>query len=200
MHLKHILRQVEPDRDYLRHDRPPLWIVADQPWHIDAVGGRLHHQRPLHVIDQDMADETRSTRSLSSGERFLISLSLALALSGLGGRGALSETLFIDEGFGSLDAASLDMAIDALEALQGQGRTIGIISHVGAMKDRIPNQIRVRPAGPGRSECNDPLKLSSCYKGERGNGPQEWRCGCGQAEISPRIFFMPACKNGSEWM
>lgn len=115
-----------------------------------AVGGA--GDLALHVIDRDMADEVRSTRSLSGGERFLISLSLALALSGLGGRGGLSETLFIDEGFGTLDADDLDMAIDALETLQGQGRAIGVISHVGAMKDRIPAQIRVRPAGPGRSE------------------------------------------------
>ncbi|WP_411840033.1 AAA family ATPase [Paracoccus sp. ME4] len=115
-----------------------------------AVGGA--GDLALHVIDRDMADEVRSTRSLSGGERFLISLSLALALSGLGGRGGLSETLFIDEGFGTLDADDLNMAIDALETLQGQGRAIGVISHVGAMKDRIPAQIRVRPAGPGRSE------------------------------------------------
>ena len=46
MHLKHVLRQVEPDRGNLRHDRPPLWILADPPWHIDAVGGRLQHQSP----------------------------------------------------------------------------------------------------------------------------------------------------------
>ncbi|MEY8800241.1 AAA family ATPase [Leisingera sp. XS_AS12] len=105
----------------------------------------------LHVIDHDMGDEIRSTRSLSGGERFLISLSLALALSGLGRQGAIAATLFIDEGFGSLDADSLDIAIEALEALQSQGRTIGVISHVEAMKDRIPVQVQVRRTGSGRS-------------------------------------------------
>ena len=105
----------------------------------------------LHVIDTDMAGEVRSTRSLSGGERFLVSLSLALALSRMGGQGGVPTTLFIDEGFGSLDAASLDLAIDALERLQSQGRTIGVISHVDAMKERIPVQVRVSNRGGGRS-------------------------------------------------
>ena len=98
-----------------------------------------------------MGDEERATRSLSGGERFLVSLALALALSQMVGRGGLAATLFIDEGFGALDSASLDLAIDALEALQAMGRTVGVISHVEAMKDRIPVQIRVRRQGGGRS-------------------------------------------------
>ncbi|MCT4657260.1 MAG: AAA family ATPase [Cohaesibacter sp.] len=106
----------------------------------------------LHVVDDYMAGEVRSTRSLSGGERFLISLALALALSTIGGRGSLASMLFIDEGFGTLDADSLEMAINALEALQAQGRTIGVISHVQAMKDRIPVQIRIKPQGGGESE------------------------------------------------
>ncbi|MFD0857561.1 AAA family ATPase [Roseovarius aquimarinus] len=106
----------------------------------------------LHVIDEDMAGEIRSTRSLSGGERFLVSLALALALGAVAGTGAIAGTLFIDEGFGTLDAASLDMAIDALEALQAQGRTIGVISHVQAMQDRIPVQIRIKARGAGASE------------------------------------------------
>ncbi|OCX63112.1 hypothetical protein BFP70_12935 [Thioclava sp. SK-1] len=106
----------------------------------------------LHVIDRDMAGDIRPSRLLSGGERFLVSLSLALALSGMGTRGALAGTLFIDEGFGSLDAESLDLAIDALERLQAQGRTIGVISHVQAMKDRIPVQLQVTKSGGGASE------------------------------------------------
>ncbi|KHA53772.1 AAA family ATPase [Sulfitobacter geojensis] len=106
----------------------------------------------LHVIDRDMAGDARPTRLMSGGERFLISLALALALSGMGNRGALVGTLFIDEGFGSLDADSLDLAIDALERLQAQGRTIGVISHVQAMKDRIPVQVQVSKTGGGASE------------------------------------------------
>ena len=105
----------------------------------------------LTIVDRDMGDEVRSTRSLSGGERFLASLALALALSGLEGRRSFVDTLFVDEGFGSLDAATLDVAIDALEGLQSEGRKVGVISHVAAMHDRIPVQIRVEKAGAGRS-------------------------------------------------
>lgn len=108
----------------------------------------------LHIIDRDMADDVRPTRLLSGGERFLVSLALALALSGMGTRGVLAGTLFIDEGFGSLDSDSLDLAIDALEHLQAQGRTIGVISHVQAMKDRIPVQLQVQKTGGGASEID----------------------------------------------
>ena len=105
----------------------------------------------LQVEDIDMGGEARATRSLSGGERFLVSLALALALSRMGGKGGLAATLFIDEGFGSLDAASLDLAIDALEGLQSQGRQVGVISHVEAMKDRIPVRITVTKQGSGKS-------------------------------------------------
>ncbi|WP_138422372.1 AAA family ATPase [Maritimibacter alexandrii] len=108
----------------------------------------------LHIIDRDMADDVRPTRLLSGGERFLVSLALALALSGMGTRGVLAGTLFIDEGFGSLDTDSLDLAIDALERLQAEGRTIGVISHVQAMKDRIPVQLQVQKTGGGASEID----------------------------------------------
>ena len=108
----------------------------------------------LHVVDEHMAGEIRSTRSLSGGEKFLVSLSLALALSSIGSRGTISSMLFIDEGFGTLDADSLEMAISTLEALQAQGRTIGVISHVQAMKDSIPAQIQVKAQGSGASEVH----------------------------------------------
>jgi len=105
----------------------------------------------IQVIDQDMADEMRGIRSLSGGERFLVSLAMALALSTLGAGKALIETLFIDEGFGSLDPESLDMALEGLEALRSQGRLIGVISHVEAMRERIPVQLVVQKKGAGRS-------------------------------------------------
>ena len=105
----------------------------------------------LHVVDRDMGDEVRTTRSLSGGERFLVSLALALALSGLEGRHSFVDTLFIDEGFGSLDAETLDLAVDALETLQGTGRKVGVITHVAAMMDRIAVQVRVEKRGSGRS-------------------------------------------------
>jgi exonuclease SbcC len=105
----------------------------------------------LSVVDRDMGAEKRGTRSLSGGERFLVSLSLAIALSGLEGRQSFVDTLFIDEGFGSLDAETLDIAVDALECLHGQGRKVGVITHVAAMIERIAVQVRVEKHGYGRS-------------------------------------------------
>jgi exonuclease SbcC len=105
----------------------------------------------LVVIDRDLADETRATVSLSGGERFLVSLALALALSGLEGKDGFVETLFIDEGFGTLDAETLDVALDALERLRASGRKVGVISHVEAMQERIPVRIVIDKRGGGRS-------------------------------------------------
>lgn len=117
----------------------------------------------LHVIDRDMGGEVRATRSLSGGERFLVSLSLALALSGLEGRASFVDTLFIDEGFGSLDAETLDIAVDALETLQGRGQKVGVITHVAAMIDRIAVQVRVEKRGGGRSEVRISTALASTW-------------------------------------
>jgi exonuclease SbcC len=98
-----------------------------------------------------MGDEARAPRSLSGGERFLLALALALGLSKLGAGRSVVETLFIDEGFGSLDPQSLDRAMQGLEALQGEGRAVGVITHVEAMKERIATQVLVEPQGGGRS-------------------------------------------------
>jgi exonuclease SbcC len=105
----------------------------------------------LQIVDRDLGEERRSTRSLSGGERFLASLALALALAGLEGRDSFVDTLFIDEGFGALDAATLDVAIDALENLQGQGRKVGVISHVESLQSRIATKICVERRGGGIS-------------------------------------------------
>jgi DNA repair protein SbcC/Rad50 len=105
----------------------------------------------LQIVDRDLGDERRSTRSLSGGERFLASLALALALAGLEGRDSFVDTLFIDEGFGALDSATLDVAIDALETLQGQGRKVGVISHVDQLQSRIATKICVERRGGGLS-------------------------------------------------
>ncbi|WP_353981628.1 AAA family ATPase [Salinicola endophyticus] len=104
------------------------------------------------VIDGDMADERRSVHSLSGGETFLVSLALALGLASMASHQLAIESLFIDEGFGSLDPASLALAMDALDGLQAQGRRVGVISHVQEMHERIPLQIRVEPKGNGASE------------------------------------------------
>lgn len=105
----------------------------------------------LQIVDRELGDERRSTRSLSGGERFLASLALALALAGLEGRNSFVDTLFIDEGFGALDSATLDIAIDALETLQGQGRRVGVISHVDSLQQRIATKICVERRGGGVS-------------------------------------------------
>jgi exonuclease SbcC len=90
--------------------------------------------------------------TLSGGESFLVSLALALGLSDLAGRRTQIRSLFIDEGFGTLDADTLDTAISTLENLQADGKTIGIISHVEALKERIATQIRVRRLAGGVSK------------------------------------------------
>lgn len=105
----------------------------------------------LQVIDLDMLSEVRSVHSLSGGESFLISLSLALGLSSLSSNKMRVESLFIDEGFGSLDAETLRTAMDALERLQTQGRKIGVISHVTEMTERISTQIKVIKSSNGKS-------------------------------------------------
>ena len=105
----------------------------------------------LQVIDRDMCDEVRTVHSLSGGESFLVSLALALGLSSLSSNRMKVESLFIDEGFGSLDADTLRIAMEALENLRTQGRKIGVISHVQEMTERISAQIRVNRSGNGRS-------------------------------------------------
>ncbi|MEG1070190.1 MAG: AAA family ATPase [Akkermansia sp.] len=106
----------------------------------------------LQVVDLDMLSEIRSVHSLSGGESFLISLALALGLSSLSSNRMRIESLFIDEGFGSLDADTLRVAMDALERLQTQGRKIGVISHVAEMTERITTQIKVIKSSNGRSK------------------------------------------------
>ena len=105
----------------------------------------------LQIIDHDQADTVRPMASLSGGESFLVSLALALGLSELAGHKARIESLFIDEGFGTLDPDALNTALDALERLQHSGKMIGIISHVSDLKERIGTQIRVRPGAGGNS-------------------------------------------------
>lgn len=105
----------------------------------------------LEVIDRDMLDQTRPVNSLSGGESFLVSLSLALGLSSLSGGNMKVESLFIDEGFGSLDADTMRTAIDALEKLHVSGRKIGVISHVPELSERIATRIKVVPGPTGGS-------------------------------------------------
>lgn len=126
--------------------------------HLEQLNGRYLIQKrsdsslELDIIDTYQADNKRSMNTLSGGESFLASLALALGLSDLAGRNAQVQSLFIDEGFGTLDEASLDLAISTLENLQAGGKSIGVISHVKALKERIFTQIVVRKQGNGFSE------------------------------------------------
>ncbi|MDO8770501.1 MAG: AAA family ATPase [Burkholderiaceae bacterium] len=101
----------------------------------------------LDIVDAWQGDTTRDTRTLSGGEGFLVSLALALALSDLVSNKTSIDSLFLDEGFGSLDGDTLEIALTALDSLNASGKMIGIISHVEALKERIPAQIRVEKGG-----------------------------------------------------
>ncbi len=112
---------------------------------------RLGESLNLVIVDQHLGDERRSVHSLSGGETFLASLALALGLASLTSNRVRIESLFIDEGFGSLDEETLETAMNALGHLQSQGRRVGIITHVERMKDAIPVQVRVQRASSGTS-------------------------------------------------
>ena len=101
----------------------------------------------LEIVDSWQADVSRDTRTLSGGESFLVSLALALALSDLVSHKTSIDSLFLDEGFGTLDAETLEIALDALDSLNASGKMIGVISHVEGMKERIAVQIKVARAG-----------------------------------------------------
>ncbi len=110
----------------------------------------------LNVMDNYQAGEERSTKNLSGGESFIISLALALGLSKMASRKVRVDSLFLDEGFGTLDEEALDTALAVLSNLHGEGKLIGVISHVSALKERIQTQIRVKPMSGGRSEIIGP--------------------------------------------
>jgi exonuclease SbcC len=111
-----------------------------------------HSDLDLEIIDRYQADNVRSMKTLSGGETFLVSLALALGLSDLAGNKTRIDSLFIDEGFGTLDPQTLDVAITTLENLQATGKMIGIISHVDALKERITTQIQVTRQSGGVSK------------------------------------------------
>ena len=110
----------------------------------------------LNVIDSYQAGEIRSTKNLSGGESFLVSLALALGLSQMASRNVRVDSLFLDEGFGTLDEDALETALETLAGLQQQGKLIGVISHVPALRERIATQIRVIRGSGGRSRIEGP--------------------------------------------
>jgi len=130
----------------------PRYSIRRAP---DGEAGDLE----LEILDHYQADVARPMRSLSGGESFLASLALALGLSELASGSTSIESLFIDEGFGSLDADTLETAMAALDNLQAGGKTIGVISHVPAIQERIPNQITVAKESGGCSRATIALRL-----------------------------------------
>lgn len=126
--------------------------------HLRRLQGRYQLQRKasgeleMEIEDTWQADARRDTRTLSGGESFLVSLALALALSDLVSQKTSIDSLFLDEGFGTLDAETLSVALDALDNLNAAGKSIGIISHIEGLKERIPVQIVIQGAGIGTSQ------------------------------------------------
>jgi exonuclease SbcC len=106
----------------------------------------------LSVIDRYQNNQERTSENLSGGEKFIVSLSLALGLANMAGKNMRIDTMFIDEGFGTLDSEYLDVAISALSNLQSEGKIIGVISHMPDLKERIATHIEVIPGGNGHSK------------------------------------------------
>jgi exonuclease SbcC len=110
----------------------------------------------LNIVDDYQAGEIRSTKNLSGGESFIVSLSLALGLSHMASRNVRVDSLFLDEGFGTLDDEALEISLEALSGLHQKGKLIGVISHVSALKERISTQINIVPASGGKSSLEGP--------------------------------------------
>ena len=115
-----------------------------------------HEPLELNVVDNYQAAEVRSTKNLSGGESFIVSLALALGLSQMAGRKTRVDSLFLDEGFGTLDEEALETSLETLAGLNRQGKLIGIISHIPALKERIAAQIVITPVSGGRSVVSGP--------------------------------------------
>ena len=113
---------------------------------------RVHSMKEMKVVDRWNANQERPVETLSGGESFLTSLSLALALSEMSRGRSQIESLFLDEGFGTLDSETLDVAISALENLRFSGKNVLVISHVRELTRRIPQQIRVDKMNNGSSQ------------------------------------------------
>ena len=105
----------------------------------------------LNVMDNYQAGIIRSTSTLSGGESFIVSLALALGLSNMASENVRIDSLFLDEGFGTLDENALETALETLHELHSEGKLIGIISHVPALKERIPVQLQIVQKSGGRS-------------------------------------------------
>lgn len=110
----------------------------------------------LFVVDNYQAGEVRTARNLSGGESFIVSMALALGLSSMAGHTIRVDSLFLDEGFGTLDDDALETALETLSELKQDGKLIGVISHIPALKERISTQITVSPITGGKSVISGP--------------------------------------------
>ncbi len=110
----------------------------------------------IDVIDHEQGDEIRSCDNLSGGERFVVSLALALGLSRMAGEKIRVDSLFLDEGFGTLDAESLQIVMQALAKLKNNGKTVGIISHVSGLAEEIACNLELTVSGGGKSTLSGP--------------------------------------------
>lgn len=137
-------------------------MVAQANHHLTRMNNRYilirdtNQPLNLNVIDTYQAGEIRSTKNLSGGESFLISLALALGLSRMASNTIRVDSLFLDEGFGSLDEEALESALDTLAGLQEENKLIGVISHIAALKERIPLQIEITRESGGKSRMKGP--------------------------------------------
>jgi len=139
-------------RTLIRHANRQLCAMTDRYVLVQTPKEALS----LSVIDRYQADAVRTSRNLSGGESFLVSLALALGLARMASRTVRVDSVFLDEGFGTLDEDALNMALDMLSSLRQQGKTIGIISHVQAIRERIGTRIHVEAEGNGRSRLSGP--------------------------------------------
>lgn len=132
-------------------------LVASANMHLLGLRPRYRLERvpttdlDLQVVDRDLGDEVRAVASLSGGETFLVSLALALGLSSLAAQDVRLDSLFVDEGFGTLDPDTLESALAVLDALQAEGRQVGLISHVPGLAERLGARVEVVKVGAGTS-------------------------------------------------
>lgn len=159
-------RKISLERYVLQTYLEKVLIVANQrlglltknryQFELNEESGSYKNQTGLEInIYDDNSGSSRSAHTLSGGESFIAALALALSLAEViqeQAGGVLIEALFIDEGFGSLDEEALEMAMEALETIENEGRMIGIISHVSELKARIPQQLQIRTNGNGQSQ------------------------------------------------
>ncbi|WP_110183467.1 AAA family ATPase [Nocardioides solisilvae] len=129
--------------------------MSDQRYTLEHTGDRVNRETRGGLgllVRDDWSGESRDPATLSGGETFVVSLALALGLADViteEAGGADLDTLFVDEGFGSLDADTLDDVLDTLDALRDRGRVVGVVSHVTEMRERIPAQLRVHKTRTG---------------------------------------------------